>query len=355
VRRVRMLGLCLVALFAMSATTLVVASPALAGGCNVECKEQKEKEKQEAKEKKQKEKEEAKKHKEQEKAEKKRKKEEESIFSYEKFNRCPLSNPEAQACIYGEAGPESFFQAGKVTVHFVKPIILKGGAAEIYEFNGVGEIIGSKTTWLEAENGQTISKEAEPAPPLTEDIDAEALAGSEKTRYEEYLASGGSTKTTATIELVTRPATTLPASEIYLNESNLLREEGEAFGFPVQVHLENKFLGAHCYVGNNSYPIEVAFTTGATSPPPPNTPIHGLAAEYSRSNYEGTILQLKGTRLVNNSYAAPGVEGCGINGGADSALDGGLELPSPAGSNTTELVGDLYQDGAEVTREHIKY
>ena len=37
-----MLGLCLVAVFAMSATTLVVASPALAGKCNEECQAQKE-------------------------------------------------------------------------------------------------------------------------------------------------------------------------------------------------------------------------------------------------------------------------------------------------------------------------
>ena len=46
VRHVRMLGLCLVAAFAMSATTLVVASPALAGGCNEECKVEKQHEKE---------------------------------------------------------------------------------------------------------------------------------------------------------------------------------------------------------------------------------------------------------------------------------------------------------------------
>ena len=39
-RHVRMLGLCLVAVFAMSATTLVVASPAFAN-CNSECKQHK--------------------------------------------------------------------------------------------------------------------------------------------------------------------------------------------------------------------------------------------------------------------------------------------------------------------------
>ncbi len=41
-RHLRMAVLCLVAVFALSATTLVVASPASAS-CNTECKEQKEK------------------------------------------------------------------------------------------------------------------------------------------------------------------------------------------------------------------------------------------------------------------------------------------------------------------------
>ena len=71
-----MVVLCLVAVFALSATTLVVASPASAS-CNTECKEQKEKEKQEAKEQKEKEKAEAKAQKEKEKAEAVLQKEEE--------------------------------------------------------------------------------------------------------------------------------------------------------------------------------------------------------------------------------------------------------------------------------------
>ena len=58
-RNVRMLALCLMAIFALSVTTAVIAAPAQAA-CNTECKEQKEKEKQEAKEQKEKEKEEAK-------------------------------------------------------------------------------------------------------------------------------------------------------------------------------------------------------------------------------------------------------------------------------------------------------
>ncbi len=354
-RHVRILGLCLVAIFAMSATTLVVSSPALAGGCNQECKELKEKEKQEAKEAKEHEKQVEKEQKEQEKREKKEQKEQEKREKeaiknpggeFTKFNQCQVSGfgdgLPASACVYGEAGPESFFQAGNVTVHFVKPVVLRGGFAENEE---TGEL-----HWIGALNGQTVSKEAEPAPSLTEGVDAELLPEAEKTRYEEYLAAGKSTKVTATVELAA------PASTIELNEANLLQEEGTSFGFPVEIHLSNKFLGPYCYVGSFTEPINVPFTTGATNPEPPNTSIHGRLGEITVIG-GGQILKVgsaaRPTRLVNNEYAAPGVHGCGLNGHANQAINAALGLPSPAGSNATELIGELFQAGSEPVREHL--
>ena len=60
---------------------------------------------------------------------------------FAKFNECPFGYPPVEegfvevnvigsGCIYGEAGKESFFQAGKVTVKFAKPVILRGGFEE---------------------------------------------------------------------------------------------------------------------------------------------------------------------------------------------------------------------------------
>lgn len=340
-----MLAVCLAAVFAMSATTFVVASPALAGGCNQECKELKEKEKQEKKELKEKEKREKEEAKAHEKAEKERikreKEDEEGKGLWAKMADCPAS---PNACIYGEAGPESFFQAGKVTVHFAKTVELRGGAEEIYAGEEYIEL-----QWLPALDGNTISKEAEPAPPLNEDINPELLPAPEKARYEAYLAGGGSTAVTATIELA-RPQ----RGGIFLNEGNLLSETGEAFGFPVMIHLQNKFVGKDCYVGSTAEPINVPFTTGETAPEPPNTPIHGGLGEI-RVIGEGNMLELHGTHLVNNEYAAPGVHGCGQNGKANAAINSALALPSPAGSNTTELIGSLYQAGYAATAEHIHF
>jgi hypothetical protein len=330
VRHVRMLGLCLVAIFAMSATMVVIAAPAQAA-CNQECKEQKAKEKQEAKEKKEHE------------------REEQGKSQWRKFIQCP-DNPSfaMSACVYGEAGPESFFQAGKVTVHFVKTVKLSVGLKE-------NEETGTLTTYP-ALNGQSISKEAEPAPALNEDIDTTLLstqcgegvqsACAELARYEAYVAGGGSMKATATIELATTGV-----GGIQITDSALLAETGAAFVFPVMIHLSNKFVGKTCYVGSTAAPVVVPFTTGTTSPEPPNEPIHGQVGEITEP-LENT-LELHDPILVNNEYAAPGVHGCGINGHLNGALDSALGLPSPAGSNTTELIGKLYQTGAETAFAHL--
>jgi hypothetical protein len=308
VKHVRILGLCLAAVFAMSATLLAVASPALA------------------------------------------KKKVGPEGPFEIFNECPFGatvhfegkEERITGCIYGEAGQESYFQAGKVTVSFKKPVKLQLG----FYGEGIAELEGGFPV-VGARNGDTISKEAEPAPSLTEGLDAEKLEEPEKKRYEEYIAAGKSTKVTETIELA------VPGDDIYLNESNLLEEKGKGFEFGVMIHIENKFLGKNCYVGNTVDPIYVPFTTGETHPEPPNTPIHGYLGQLYAID-EGYTIEIRGQHLVNNEYAAPGVSECGINGGADAALDAGLGLPSPAGSNTTELVGTLFQTGVESAEEHLK-
>ncbi len=202
-------------------------------------------------------------------------------------------------------------------------------------------------TVIEGEQGNSVSKVAEPAPDLTEDINAELLPEAEKARYEKYLEEGKSTKATATIELAR------PAEEMTLNEAALLQETTEtALGFPVMIHLKNGFVGNHCYVGSTQNPINVDFITGETSPPPPNTPIHGKLGTIKVIG-GGQILQVLNDHLVNNSYASPGVQGCGKNGGANAAMNSALGLPSPAGTNSTELVGELNQAGAEAVREHL--
>jgi hypothetical protein len=307
VRHVRILGLCLLALFAMSAAT---AGSALAKQPKPGSKNPKE---------------------------------------WLKFENCSL-NQGAKACIWGESGKGTYFQAGKITVNFTKPIFLEGGAHQGESFECTEE---DKNLYAQCQRGDsdytledfigpehgnsTLSKAAQPAPSLTEVVDTELLSPAELERYNKYVAEG-KTKVTATVELVGDPST------FFLDEENLLGGVGEALGLPVQIKLSNPFLGKTCSDGSNSEPIQISYTTGTTNPPPPNVPMEGKPGELFSTN-EGEIVHIVEGKLVDNSYAAPGVTGCGIGGNADAAVNAAEGLPSPAGSNATVLEGELAQTG----------
>lgn len=109
---------------------------------------------------------------------------------------------------------------------------------------------------------------------------------------------------------------------------------------PIKVHLINSALGNNCRVGSNTSPIVLNLTRGTTSPPPPNKPITGKEPEVSFD--EATeIIYAKNGQFVDNSFAAPGANGCvltlfgfipiSINGLVNTASG----LPSPAGTNET--------------------
>ena len=58
--------------------------------------------------------------------------------------------------------------------------------------------------------------------------------------------------------------------------------------------------------------------------------------------------------LVNASFASPGVEGCGVGGGADAAIDSALGYPSPSGQNLTILNGTLTLTTAQFAQEALE-
>jgi hypothetical protein len=108
----------------------------------------------------------------------------------------------------------------------------------------------------------------------------------------------------------------------------------------IKVHLINPVLGNNCYVGSNSSPIKLNLTYGTTSPPPPNKPISGveplLTVEPVRQ-----IAEVKGGTYVDNSFAAPGANGCTLTlfGFIPVSINGLVNvasgLPSAAGTNET--------------------
>ena len=120
---------------------------------------------------------------------------------------------------------------------------------------------------------------------------------------------------------------------------------------PIKVKLENPLLGESCYVGSDSEPITLHLTTGTTSPPPPNKPLSGNPGKAT-FNEALTIITINGTSLVDNSFSAPGAEGCGgaLSGLLDTVVDLQAGLPSAAGNNTAILNGSL----AETVPKFVK-
>ncbi len=245
---------------------------------------------------------------------------------YAQFAECPLNNAKVIFCVYSESNG-GFFQIGKKNVPLKNPVILQGGL----ELNEKGE-----TPFVGAENGDTLSKTPQPVPGGLLGIEAPKSWPKFLQDLFNETINNGLTGVTATVELAG------PASSIKINTGNLLIEKGTALSLPTKIKLSNSFLGNNCYIGSNSSPVVIDFTSGETSPPPPNKPIHGSAGTPS-FNEEETILTLSGGSLVNNSFAAPGANGCGgiFSFLIDPFVNSIVGLPSPAGTNAAVLEGKL--------------
>jgi len=257
---------------------------------------------------------------------------------FAQFGECPLSRSTLFGCVYSESSG-GFFQVGKKTVPLKNTVILQGGiepkvGGEQGEFSFFG-----------AENGDTLSKTPQPVPGGLLGIEAPKSWPQFLQDLFNETINNGFTGVTATVELAA------PATSIKLNTLNLLFESGTALSLPVKIKLSNPFLGSNCYIGSNSKPVTIDFTSGETSPPPPNKPIHGSAGTLT-INETGTLVTLSGGSLVNNSFAAPGASGCGglFSFLVDPFVNSFVGIPSPAGTNSAVLEGTLKTADANAVR-----
>lgn len=244
---------------------------------------------------------------------------------FAQFAECPLSKlPALQFCVFAQSDG-GFFQVGKKTVPLVNAVTLQGGL----EFNEAEEAL-----FQGAENGDTLSKTPQPVPGGLFGIKAPAWWPKWlQDLFNEHI-NKGLTGVSATVELAG------PATDIEVNTNNIILEEGTALGLPVKIKLSNAFLGSNCYIGSDEAPVQIDFTTGTTEPPPPNEPIKGDAGTLT-SNELGTLISLSGGAFVNNSYGAPGADGCGgsFSFFVDPLVNSLVGLPSPAGTNAAVLEG----------------
>jgi hypothetical protein len=256
---------------------------------------------------------------------------------YAVFSQCPVSNEELASCIYSktESGEVSL---GSQKVPITNPIILQGGNAENEETGAL--------TFVGAANGETLSTPAQNVPGgLLSIVECKKIEWSWLREDCEYVFENPSI---LGVDAVTELAE--PASDVVVDPSNLIAEEGTAVLLPVKVHLENTLLGSECYIGSSSSPIDLALTTGTTSPPAPGKKLKGTHGDLVFG--EEGVLNGTGVSLVGDSFTVPVASGCGPYGLLDGIVDLKLGLPAAAGASSAILTGSLHQGSARQTRKH---
>jgi hypothetical protein len=226
---------------------------------------------------------------------------------YEKFAGCPSPEeyPSVASCTFTTV-QGGHFNMGSKEVPIENPITLSGG-------------FGNEGFKANAKGGMSVAKQKVPGGII-------GLTG--LTWLLEFLGSDA-----LTLYAVTEPA-------------GLPKVSTSALTLPIKVHLINPVLGNNCYIGSNTEPIVLNLTTGTTNPPPPNEPIKGTPGKFTIGPPPGVVRSTGGT-FVDNSFAAPGANGCklvlfgfipiSINGLVNSQSG----LPSPAGTNETVQNIDL--------------
>jgi hypothetical protein len=258
--------------------------------------------------------------------------------NYAKYEQCPFSNPAVIRCLSSrtESG-EVVLGTKKVPIE--KPVVLQGG---------YGKAVEGFSPFFAASNGVTLSKAPQNVPGGLLGIVPEEKQSSLVKRLIKFFLENSLTGVSSTLELAK------PASEITISESHLVSKSGVALKLPLEVHLENPFLGESCYVGSSSSPITWELTSGATSPSPPNASIEGSGgnAEFLE---EGRALAVKGTKLVDNAWSAPSATGCGgiLSFLVTPIVNGQLGLTA-AGHNTAILETTLNLASAAAVRTNNK-
>jgi hypothetical protein len=256
------------------------------------------------------------------------------------FNQCPTEVKAVTLCNFAKT-TSGKVKIGTSEVPINMPVIQQGGLIPTGNPENPREFFG-----FPAKNGESLSKTELNVPGgllgiKCEEIKGEGLAEKFLRALCKKTFEEGATKVTATTELVANAK-----NPVIFNEFNLAAEEGTALTLPVRVHLKNVLLGNGCYIGSESSPLELHLTTGETSPPAGFKPLKGTLGEPETLEEKGQVmLRITGNSLVDNTFSAPGTEGCGefffVKGFLDGLVNGKLKIPNKAGENSAELNGEL--------------
>ena len=268
------------------------------------------------------------------------------------FNDCPTEVSGNFLCTYAET-TSGEFTIGTSKVPITKTIVLQTGAVS------TGSSNPNEYFLIPAKDGKTLSKTELNVPGgLAGLINCEEIKGSGLLEVLERgtcktIFENGVTGVTATTELATSKS-----NPMVLDLAALFTEENTALTLPLRVHLKNPLLGESCYIGSEASPIKLHLTTGATSPPAPNKPIHGNVGTVLEEEEKGDAMVIDtGNSLVDNAFSAPAAQGCGGLAAIliDPIIDAKIGLPSASGHNTAILNGTLRTATEEAVLESEKF
>jgi hypothetical protein len=233
------------------------------------------------------------------------------VREFDIFAHCPVNAPGITLCANSKVtGGE--FKMGSTAVPINKTITLQGG------------LNAHTSELIPATDGNTLSKT-----PLTV---PGGLLGVE--------GVGGEVTATA-----------LLAGPVHVILGNLFTGAGPLVLLPTVVKLDNIALGDACIIGTEAEPISLSLTAGTTNPPPPNEPITGSNGKVSNRAL-GQVTVVSGTRIVDNSFSAPGVNGCGgiLSLVLDLAVDLKAGIPAAAGHNTAIMAGSFEEAESRIVK-----
>ena len=335
-RRVRMLGLCLVALFAMGA---LAAGPALAKKAHIPGTLEGE---------------------------------------WAQYKYCPVDNPEFMNppetfdggiepevwCFVGSTsgGKEGgSFTVGGVKTPLNKPVTLQGGV--VFYYNELTEI--GEGHVFPAEGAETLSSPELTVPKginlITPAIQEAADWPRSLVESFDYAKLHHEKKLFA--KIVVAGGNTLYEEKDALSTENLLGRDGPAFTLPLRVILTGPWLsslgGGECTIGTEEHPVIQHLTSGVSAAPPPfeaNTQ-EGEVGELS-FNKAFSNITIKNSKLVDSTWPVEvEAQGCGgeYESYVDAAMSKVLDLPAPAGSSVTVLKGTLGTGNANVVKHEAEF
>jgi hypothetical protein len=253
---------------------------------------------------------------------------------YAVFAQCPTSNEELSGCLVSRT-ESGAFKIGNQEVPIVNTQTLQGG------------LLNTATEDKElvaALNGETLTKTPQAVPGgLLDLIKCNEITGGGLIEIIERgtceaIFENKLTGVNATAELAA------PASSVILNLEKAETGSGSALILPIKVKLENPLLGEECYIGSNAHPITLKLTTGTSGS------LTGKLGTIS-TRAKGGILVVKNNTLVDSTFTAPGVTGCGglVSFLLDPIINAKLGLPATTG-NTATLNNSLEIANAELVK-----